>query len=138
MNKKKIKNYLILIAILAIIGISGFYGIRYYLSKPKDPKPIIEEMVKIYYEKVLYPENKKTFTGNYEKRMNELEKEGILRTLSDVLNKVDHDDKYLLMNSKESGIKCNFFETTVNYTPISPYKEKDYKYDLKVSCKIQK
>lgn len=133
------KKYIIIFAILLIIGLSSFLGIKYYLSIPKDPKPIIEEMVKSYYENYLYEKNSKAFLNEeYDKKMEEFNRTGIKKSLFDIMDKVDHDDKHLLMNSKESKINCNFFETVVTYTPVAPYSKKDYKYDLKISCKIEK
>ncbi|MEG0909636.1 MAG: hypothetical protein RSH78_04665 [Bacilli bacterium] len=128
-NKTKIIFFLGLIVLICSLG---FFAYK-IITKEKDVDLVIKEIAQKYYEEYYYPDLKarETFTA----KIKELSKTGVKKTLWDITSKVDHEDKYRLLNPKVSGIYCKFYETMVVYYPKSPYTVKDYKMDLTIKCK---
>ena len=88
-----------------------------------------EEEIEEYYDDLVL-NNPKTYTEKLEKAS----QNGIKKTLFDISRSVDHEEEYRILNSQESGIKCNVFNTIATYYPKSPYGREDYKVDLTIDC----
>ena len=132
MFKKYKKLIIVAVVVFLVIGISSFC-IYKILTKKKDANTIINEMVAMYYEQYyddLVLNNPKT----YQEKLEKASKNSIKKTLFDISRSVDHEEEYRILNSQESGINCNVFNTIATYYPKSPYGREDYKVDLTIDC----
>lgn len=129
-NKKTIVVIAILVVLTIIFSVASM--IINNGNKKMKPEDAIEELGRIYYEEVYYPQLKENYPEIYKDYLSQ-QTEGIKVILRDLFKSIS-DSSYEPYSNKEGELICDFFDSYVTITPVSPYDKDSYNIDPVVDC----